>query len=528
MCAGEAYVKLGSMPHLPTLPKLLTAALAACALVPAGAQAMTVGMENGSLVARGEAGDGNLFLTLGTTVRFDDDTKYLTIGTGGAASVHYDSSTCIEDQYYVDTLLCRFDPSVPVLLQGTDNKDNISITAHAPDLPSTYPVTIDGRGGDDVLKDAANDPASRTILGGAGNDTIDGYEGDDTLDGGDGNDTVNGEAGNDTIRGGAGDDVVSGDTFKTPGNDTIDGGPGFDQIDDWNIPDAPTHPQPTVSLDGAANDGRPGENDNVVNVEKLDFHVNATFTGTDGPETVSVLQVSEGASTINALGGNDVVKGGDSPDTIDGGAGDDDLNGGNGNDTITGGPGKDAIVGDATAGGCYVIGYMGTCKTPWGNDTINAADGEADSVDCGPGTDVANVDAIDTVANCETVNTVGAPAGGGQKPGAGGKGGGGTKAALTIVGAAKLKQLLAGKLVVAVPCAAACRVTLTAKAGKKTIATGKATLLKAGTAKVKLKVAKKAKRSVKRAKTLKLTLTASVVGASGKATKLTKAVTLKK
>ena len=513
------------MPFLPTLPKLLAATVAACALVPAGAQAMTVGMENGTLTARGEASDGGLFLTLGTTTTIDN-VKHLVIGTSGAANVTLDPSVCETNEYYIDKVLCTYNPAVPVALVGTDLKDNISIVDHAPDLPSGYPITIDGRGGDDLLKDAANDPAGRSISGGAGNDTIEGYDGDDTLDGGDGNDTVNGNAGNDTVRGGSGDDVVNGDNFKTPGNDVIDGGPGYDQIDDWNVPDAPTHPQPVVSLNGAADDGRPGEADNVIGVEKFDFHVNATFTGTDGADVVSVLNVSEGASSIAGLGGNDVLKGGDSPDTIDGGAGDDDLNGGNGNDTIAGGPGRDQIVGDATAGGCYVIGYLGTCKTPWGNDTINAVDGEADNIDCGPGTDVANVDAIDVVANCETVSRAGAA--GGNGPGANGGKDGGKKATIALVGAAKVKQLLAGKLKVAVPCAAACRVTVTAKAKGRTIATGRATLLEAGTAKVKLTVAKKAKRSIKRAKTLKVTLTASVAAASGKPVKLAKTVTLKK
>ncbi len=512
------------MLSLPSLPKLLCAAVAACALVPASSQALTVGMENGTLTARGDASDGSLFLTLGTTTTIDN-VKYLTIGTSGAGNVSFDGSVCQKNEYYIDRLLCTYDPSVPVALIGSENKDTISIVEHAPELPSGYNVTIDGRGGDDILKDSANDPASRTLLGGAGNDTLEGYEGNDTLDGGDGNDVVNGGEGNDVVRGGNGDDTVNGDNYKTPGSDVIDGGPGNDQIDDWSIPDAQTHPQPTVSLDGLANDGRPGEGDNVVNVEKLDFHVNATFTGTDGPDVVSVLNVSEGASAISGLGGNDVIKGGDSPDAIDGGAGDDDLNGGNGNDVITGGPGKDQIVGDATAGGCYVIGYYGSCKTPWGNDTINAQDGEADNIDCGPGTDTANVDAVDVVANCETVNRAGAAAPGGQGGASTGKG---AAKGLTIVGAAKLKQLLAGKLTVAVPCAAACRVTVTAKAGGKTVATGRATLLEAGTAKVKLKVAKKAKRSVKRAKRLKVTLTASVAGASGKPVKLTKALTLKK
>jgi Ca2+-binding RTX toxin-like protein len=528
MCAGARGGRLPVMLPLPTFPKLLAAAVAACALVPAGAQAMTVGLENGTLTARGEAGDGGLLMYLDTTERFDDATKYLTIGTTGAASVTVDGSTCFKDDNYINTVLCRYDPSVPVALVGTDAKDTISLTAHAPDLPAGYPVTIDGRGGDDILKDAANDAAGRTIFGGAGNDTIEGYEGDDTLDGGGGNDTVNGGAGNDAVRGGSGDDVVSGDTFKTPGADVIDGGPGNDQIDDWNIPGDATHPQPTVSLDGAANDGRPGEGDNVVGVEKLDFHVNATFTGSDGPDVVSVLNVSEGASAIAALGGSDTIQGGDSPDTIDGGAGDDALNGGNGNDTITGGPGRDQIVGDATAGYCTLIGYFGSCKTPWGNDTINAQDGEADTIDCGPGTDTANVDAIDVVANCEMVNRSAAVPANGSGGAKGNGGAGGRKGAIAVVGAARLKQLLAGRLTVAVPCAAACRVTITAKTGRRIIATGKTTLLEAGTAKVRLKVAKKAKPSIRRARRLKLTLTASVAGASGKPVRLTRALTLKK
>jgi hypothetical protein len=38
-----------------------------------------------------------------------------------------------------------------------------------------------------------------------------------------------------------------------------------------------------------------------------------------------------------------------------------------------------------------------------GNDFIDARDGEPDTVDCGDGTDIAVVDSIDTVTNCETV-----------------------------------------------------------------------------------------------------------------------------
>ena len=78
-------------------------------------------------------------------------------------------------------------------------------------------------------------------------------------------------------------------------------------------------------------------------------------------------------------------------DILDGGAGNDQLFGDadlnqNGDDTLTGGTGTDLLVGFA------------------GNDTINAADGEQDTVNGGPDTDTCTVDTgavADTVFNCE-------------------------------------------------------------------------------------------------------------------------------
>ncbi|HWH95046.1 MAG TPA: calcium-binding protein [Baekduia sp.] len=504
-----------------SLPQLLAATVAACALVPAAAHAATIGMENGSLTYRGQGSEGITAMTISTTT-MNGPTELL-FGTTGADSVTYDHAICRESEYMVSAVLCDYDPSVPVQMIGSEGVDNMFVSGS--DLPSSLSLTMDGAGGDDTLKDSALVDAARTLSGGAGNDKIEGYGGNDTLDGGDGNDEVNGNAGNDVVRGGNGDDVVNGDNFKSPGADVIDGGPGNDQIEDWSIPSGDVHPQPTVTLDGAADDGRPGEGDNVTGVEKFTFYVNATFTGTDAPEVVEVANVSEGASTLQGLGGADTLKGADSPDTIDGGTGDDQLNGGNGNDTITGGAGKDTIMGDATAGGCTVVGYFGSCKSPWGNDVVNAVDGEVDSVDCGPGQDTANVDAIDVVTNCEVV-TKGAGVAPGADPNAGNTGK--TAKGLALIGAAKIKALLAGKLAVGVPCAAACRVTVTARSGGRTVATGRATLLEAGTAKVNLRVAKKAKRPLKRAKQVKLSLTATVAGASGKPVKLTKALTLRK
>ena len=65
------------------------------------------------------------------------------------------------------------------------------------------------------------------------------------------------------------------------------------------------------------------------------------------------------------------------------------LSGGSGNDTITGGAGNDFLGGG------------------FGDDTINANDGFADRVNCGDGTDTANIDNFDVLVSddCETVNT---------------------------------------------------------------------------------------------------------------------------
>ncbi len=87
-------------------------------------------------------------------------------------------------------------------------------------------------------------------------------------------------------------------------------------------------------------------------------------------------------------GGNDWIYGLGGNDTLRGGGGDDHLYGGPGNDVITGGPGSDFIYGGP------------------GSDTIYAADGERDTIDCGPGVDRAYVDAIDVVKNCEIVTLV--------------------------------------------------------------------------------------------------------------------------
>ena len=143
------------------------------------------------------------------------------------------------------------------------------------------------------------------------------------------------------------------------------------------------------------------------------MYVVGSFTGTDGPEKIVIVNPgNSGPSTLIGRGGDDELVGHDFDDTVDGGAGNDHVEGGLGNDTVTGGPGRDTIYGDATASRCTYY----SCKIPFGNDVINARDGEADNVDCGIGQDKAIVDAIDVVTNCETVEGAGSNGG----PAAGG------------------------------------------------------------------------------------------------------------
>lgn len=102
-------------------------------------------------------------------------------------------------------------------------------------------------------------------------------------------------------------------------------------------------------------------------------------------------------STCRVVGGDrrDVIAGTSGPDDVFARGGRDLVSGGAGVDRIFGGPGGDRLFG--AAGEDVLLG--GT-----GNDRLAAWDGERDHVRCGPGHDVANVDAVDLVASdCEVV-----------------------------------------------------------------------------------------------------------------------------
>ena len=92
--------------------------------------------------------------------------------------------------------------------------------------------------------------------------------------------------------------------------------------------------------------------------------------------------------------GDDAVYGGEGPDELHAGTGDDTVRGGPGDDRLWAGPGHDVVHGGA------------------GDDALHAlaADGTADTLDCGPGRDRAWVLASErpttTFRGCETVMVV--------------------------------------------------------------------------------------------------------------------------
>jgi Ca2+-binding RTX toxin-like protein len=165
--------------------------------------------------------------------------------------------------------------------------------------------------------------------------------------GSDGPDVLNGTPGADAIYGRGGNDVLNG----LGGNDDLDGGPGADALSGGEGDDSVSYSGAVavaVTLNGAPDDGTPGEADNV----------------------------GQDVEDIFGSDANDTLRGNAAANTIDGGAG---------NDVIDGGGGTDAIYGGV------------------GDDIITARDGRVDRIECGPGRDRAIVDRVDSVKGCESV-----------------------------------------------------------------------------------------------------------------------------
>jgi hypothetical protein len=184
---------------------------------------------------------------------------------------------------------------------------------------------------------------------------------------------------------------ITSDLRGGAGNDTlrayyeVDGGPGADRITgegDWATLDYRARTAGVrVSFDSAANDGEPGEGDDV----RGSFKVVAGGSGDDVLESSNALYdgVLAGAGNDHLIGspGDDSLHGGPGDDLLEGNAGDDQLYGGDGGDDNRGGSGADTWASgrDDASLAAWGPGARGVTVSP--NDLTNDGQaGEGDNV----------------------------------------------------------------------------------------------------------------------------------------------------
>lgn len=489
-----------------SLKLLLAVAAFAVLALPAVANAATISYDSsGALNYQAGSGERNYF-------GFYNDGGRLAVSDSGAASINYPAGVC-EPGWVSYVVVCDMPTAINASL---DDQNDIADGSKE----ITIPQTLDGGAGPDTLRHDAFAPNAITLRGGPGDDSVTGGAGPDVLEGGDGVDTITGRDSADRIHAGPGNDKLLGDAVNVNrAGDVLDGGDGFDTVEgDWSK-NLDEKERLNVTLGGGADDGRPGEGDDLRSVEKVVTNNAGNYSGSEGADDIDINQVTE-ASTVNGNGGDDRLDLSDADDTINGGAGVDRIEGGYGNDTISGGPGADQLFGDEPQGECSYI----YCKPPSGNDTIDARDGEADTVDCGVGpADVANVDAIDNVQGCETVNR------GGSNDNGGDNNGPGDQIALAVKFAkVKLAKALKSGVTVKVQTPGPGKVKVTARRGKKVVASGSGKARDDGSASVKLKFNKAGKKALKRARSAKLTVDVTYTPASGSPVKSRATLKLKR
>jgi hypothetical protein len=478
------------------LPHLLGAAALAAALVPATASASSLTLEGDAIVWHGDPTAESAYVGLGADQygREDAATIWFQGPTLGAAP-----AGCVDGgQAYGDRIVtCPMPATVRLDLGGGD--DRVTSGWH---LPAALRLEASGGDGDDRLEGFAG-TAPALLDGGPGNDVLVSH-GADVLLGGDGNDDLQGRDQPDRLDGGAGDDVLAPDGSEPQAADVVEGGPGVDRIEsDWSDRTQPSLPNPPVAitLAGGADDGRPGEGDDIHGVEVITTHQASTLVGTDAPEHLEAFQTL-GASTITGNGGDDELKGSGGPDLIDGGAGADTIDAGFGDDVITGGPGRDVLFGDRRGGDCGPL----WCTYPYGNDVIDARDGEQDSVSCGAGTDRVTADAVDVVdSDCEQVDraAAAAPAAAGSTPATARR-----RATVSPAGRPRLRTALRHGLSLRLAGMPKGKVVARAREGGRTVASGTGRAGTDGRATVRLRFTGAAARRLAGRRSVRLTVVA--------------------
>jgi Ca2+-binding RTX toxin-like protein len=231
-------------------------------------------------------------------------------------------------------------------------------------------TSLDGGAGNDLL---TGGPNRETFYGGTGNDTLRGGGGNDLMYGNAGADRLEGGADGDGLYPGTGNDVIlggaGGDSFGAEGGldgaDDFRGGAGSDSVSYVSRSAAVR-----VDFDGVADDGLPGEHDNIrPDVENASGGAGAdrligngfanTFRGNAGADFLDG-RGGDDPDQVNGGADNDVLEGGDGGDVLNGGADDDQLDDGLGSDILNGGTGNDLFdQGTGTNGPDVISGGAG-------------------------------------------------------------------------------------------------------------------------------------------------------------------------
>lgn len=289
--------------------------------------------------------------------------------------------------------------SVQRFLDATNDQLVVSIDSAVQlfDLADVDSLTVMAGDGNDAVSVGRFPGIGRpTLQGEAGNDTLTGGQFPDELLGGDGNDVLEGGRGEDLLDGGAGDDTLRGqadDDVMRPGlgSDLVDGGSDSNRaLYDERSADL------SITLDGIANDGETGENDQLLRIDGITTGSGNDFISGDGG--LNNFRAGAGNDTIVANGGGGILEGGDGSDSLLGGSGVDIIFGEAGSDFLSGGGGNDNLNDDL--GSDTLIGGSGNDKLRGGrgNDTLQGdagddqLDGEqgSDTLDGGSGGDRMN------------------------------------------------------------------------------------------------------------------------------------------
>jgi hemolysin type calcium-binding protein len=269
---------------LPKTRSLLAGAAAACALaaLPAAANAAEVTQAaNGEIVVRdsgSEANDVRLAFDRGTNrMNIIDVGRSLRLNTDACRVVTVSNVECpriglrLELGGGADRLRTTNDLLANVFMGAGDDHVTIGADAGASNVDlsggtGTDTVSYDGQQRpvrvekDNLRNDGRAGDADNirtdveTVVGTIFDDVLIGWNGDDILDAGLGNDTMAGVGGTNTFR----------TRGVADGADNLIGGTGYDYADYTRRTS-----RVLLSVDGTANDGAPGEGDNLSGIEAL-------------------------------------------------------------------------------------------------------------------------------------------------------------------------------------------------------------------------------------------------------------------